>query len=107
MVQQAFKERKKKYQNEQIEGRTRAAEEQKITQAQQKKAKPKFIANTIQITLLALLAVGAGASMFSDKPLRAITSFGDVKQSDAGLYESVNKPALVKAEKATFTLKKI
>ncbi|CUB25634.1 MULTISPECIES: teichoic acids export ABC transporter ATP-binding subunit TagH [Bacillus amyloliquefaciens group] len=94
------KKEKKKYQNEQIEGRTRAAEEQKITQAQQKKAKPKFIANTIQITLLALLAVGAGASMFSDKPLRAIASFGDVKQSDAGLYESVNKPALVKAEKA-------
>ncbi|OIK21497.1 teichoic acids export ABC transporter ATP-binding subunit TagH [Bacillus amyloliquefaciens] len=94
------KKEKKKYQNEQIEGRTRAAEEQKITQAQKKKAKPKFIANTIQITLLALLAVGAAASMFSDKPLRAITSFGDVKQSDAGLYESVNKPALVKAEKA-------
>ncbi|MED0770930.1 teichoic acids export ABC transporter ATP-binding subunit TagH [Bacillus siamensis] len=94
------KKEKKKYQNEQIEGRTRAAEEQKISQAQQKKAKPKFIANTIQITLLALLAAGAAASMFSDKPLRAITSFGDVKQIDAGLYESVNKPALVKAEKA-------
>ncbi|KXZ17167.1 teichoic acids export ABC transporter ATP-binding subunit TagH [Bacillus nakamurai] len=99
------KKEKKKYQNEQIEGRTRAAEEQKIAHAQNKKAKPKFIANTIQITLLALLTVCLAVAMFSDKPLRTLATFGAVKQGNTALQQPLqkladNEPALVKAEKA-------
>ncbi|MCY8485365.1 teichoic acids export ABC transporter ATP-binding subunit TagH [Bacillus atrophaeus] len=104
------KKEKKKYQNEQIEGRTRALEEQEIARTQSEKAKPKFIANAIQITLLAVLAVCLAASMFSDKPLRTLATFGATKQDDVKQNESLNQQmqklektnesALIKTEKA-------
>ncbi|MGE6630251.1 teichoic acids export ABC transporter ATP-binding subunit TagH [Bacillus sp. NPDC077027] len=104
------KEEKQKYQYEHKEGRKGVHKEEKVTRFSEKKGKLTFLSPVFQIATLCILTLLLAASMFSDKPLRTLATFGAIQLNKSTTevsdqhqkttmsdLKNVNHPAIVSA----------
>lgn len=106
------KQEKEKYQSEHKESRKRPLEidpTQRISRIHREK-KPKKVHSLVPILVLLFLLVGTATTMFIDKPLRTIVTFGAIGSTSTAkpvptekesTIKTINKPGLIIANTAS------
>ncbi|MFS3915062.1 teichoic acids export ABC transporter ATP-binding subunit TagH [Bacillus australimaris] len=84
------KKEKQKYQMEHKEGRKGVQKTEKVTRYKESGKRRSFFGSAFQVTVLAVLTILLALSMFSDRPLRTLATFGAISSDKAEAPQSKN-----------------
>ncbi|WP_285528508.1 teichoic acids export ABC transporter ATP-binding subunit TagH [Bacillus altitudinis] len=84
------KKEKQKYQSEQKEGRKGLQTTEKVTRYNDTGKRRSFFGPAFQVTIIAVLTILLALSMFSDRPLRTLATFGAISSGKTEAPQSTN-----------------
>ncbi|UDF16181.1 teichoic acids export ABC transporter ATP-binding subunit TagH [Bacillus pumilus] len=85
------KKEKKKYQMEHKEGRKGVQKTEKVTRYKESGKRRSFFGPAFQVTIIAVLTILLALSMFSDRPLRTLATFGAIPADKTESPQSKNQ----------------
>lgn len=84
------KKEKQKYQLEHKEGRKGVQKTEKVTRYKESGKRRSFFGPAFQVTIIAVLTILLALSMFSDRPLRTLATFGAIPSDQTGTSHTKN-----------------
>ncbi|UCZ70524.1 teichoic acids export ABC transporter ATP-binding subunit TagH [Bacillus pumilus] len=84
------KKEKQKYQMEHKEGRKGVQKTEKVTRYKESGKRRSFFGPAFQVTMIAVLTILLALSMFSDRPLRTLATFGAIPSDQTGSSHTKN-----------------
>lgn len=84
------KKEKQKYQLEHKEGRKGVQKTEKVTRYKESGKRRSFFGPAFQVTIIAVLTILLALSMFSDRPLRTLVTFGAIPSDQTGTSHTKN-----------------
>ncbi|MFP3809924.1 teichoic acids export ABC transporter ATP-binding subunit TagH [Bacillus sp. SIMBA_005] len=85
------KKEKRKYQMEHKEGRKGVQKTEKVTRYKESGKRRSFFGPAFQVTIIAVLTILLALSMFSDRPLRTLATFGAIPADKTEAPQSKNR----------------